>query len=149
MSASKENPFNFGARPLDPAPVQTPAASLLGFNTKPREVPVGVEGQMAGKTFLSGVSGAVSGFGAPPASTAAPAPDFTKSAGPVDVKDSSAATSAYFDRMLERGRKRKNVRFATGDLPNLHLGLGDIVKKVRFVGTDGVELPEPRDSTRA
>ena len=50
------------------------------------------------------------------------------------------AHSAYFDILLEKGRKR--VREADGgpdfnDLPSLQLGLGDIAKRVRELGTPG------------
>jgi len=46
--------------------------------------------------------------------------------------------SAYFDQILERGKKRNNQENGVlGDLPSLQLGLGDIARKVRNLGTGG------------
>lgn len=55
---------------------------------------------------------------------------------------------AYFDNLLEKGRKR--TRDADGgpgfrDLPSLQLGLGDIAKKVRELGSVGIQTQ--RDGT--
>jgi nuclear pore complex protein Nup93 len=48
-----------------------------------------------------------------------------------------ASQSAYFDQLLERGKKRNVLENGTGDLPSLQLGLGDIARKVRNLGTGG------------
>ncbi|KIV99809.1 uncharacterized protein PV09_08613 [Verruconis gallopava] len=58
------------------------------------------------------------------------------------VQPKSAATlqAAYFDQILERGKKREkqeNGLGALGDLPTLQLGLGDIARKVRNLGQGG------------
>jgi nuclear pore complex protein Nup93 len=53
--------------------------------------------------------------------------------------------SAYFDQMLERGKKRnilENGGF--GDLPSLQLGLADIARKARNLGTGGPTAAEAR-----
>jgi len=47
---------------------------------------------------------------------------------------------AYFDQLLERGRKRQvteNGGTTFGELPSLQLGLGDIARKVRNLGQGG------------
>jgi len=59
--------------------------------------------------------------------------------------------TAYFDQMLERGKKRNNQENRNlGDLPSLQLGLGDIARKVRNLGTGGpsADQAKPND-TRA
>ncbi len=51
-----------------------------------------------------------------------------------------APQPAYFDSLLERGRKRTNGGDFTGssaELPSLHLGLGDISRRVRELGGSG------------
>ncbi|KAI9820332.1 MAG: hypothetical protein M1827_005954 [Pycnora praestabilis] len=50
---------------------------------------------------------------------------------------------AYFDSLLERGRKRTNAKSngnQFGELPSLQLGLGDIARRVREMG--GNDSPE-------
>ena len=49
------------------------------------------------------------------------------------------ANPAYFDQLLERGKKRQNEEHLTGfgDLPTLQLGLQDISRKVRNLGQGG------------
>jgi len=50
------------------------------------------------------------------------------------------ARSAHFDHLLERGRKRNAGENGLGnfdELPALQLGLGDIARKVRNLGTGG------------
>lgn len=54
---------------------------------------------------------------------------------------------AYFDNLLEKGRKRTHG--ADGgpgfrDLPSLQLGLGDIAKKARELGSVGSRMPRDR-----
>ncbi|KAJ9649498.1 nuclear pore complex subunit [Coniosporium tulheliwenetii] len=50
-----------------------------------------------------------------------------------------SAQAAYFDHLLERGKKRNMQDGASvfGELPSLQLGLGDIARKVRNLGTGG------------
>lgn len=54
-------------------------------------------------------------------------------------KGPGSLQAAYFDQILERGKKRNNQENggALGDLPSLQLGLGDIARKVRNLGTGG------------
>ncbi|KAL9078270.1 MAG: hypothetical protein Q9157_002816 [Trypethelium eluteriae] len=61
---------------------------------------------------------------------------------------------AYFDHLLERGKKRttqENGGAQLGDMPSLQLGLGDIARKVRNLGNGGPSAPQARasDSSRA
>lgn len=54
--------------------------------------------------------------------------------------EAAARQPAYFDQLLERGKKRQNVENgggAFGELPSLQLGLGDIARKVRRLGQGG------------
>ena len=58
-----------------------------------------------------------------------------------------APQPAYFDNLLEKGRKRSHD--ADGgpgfrDLPSLQLGLGDIAKRVREIGGVGTQTPGGR-----
>lgn len=55
--------------------------------------------------------------------------------------------SAYFDHLLERGKKRNNEQNGTsqlGELPSLQLGLGDIARKVRNLGVGGPSAAHAR-----
>ena len=61
---------------------------------------------------------------------------------------------AYFDHLLERGKKRTSQENGMGqfsDMPSLQLGLGDIARKVRNLGNSGPSAQQPRagDSSRA
>jgi nuclear pore complex protein Nup93 len=57
--------------------------------------------------------------------------------------------NAHFDQLLERGKKRANQVNGTsqfGDLPTLQLGLGDIARKVRNLGTGGPSASQASQS---
>lgn len=57
---------------------------------------------------------------------------------PGQSKGPSSLQAAYFDQILERGKKRNSQENGgLGDLPSLQLGLGDIARKVRNLGTGG------------
>lgn len=54
---------------------------------------------------------------------------------------------AYFDSLLERGRKRTNGGEGvggSGELPSLQLGLGDISRRVRELGGTGGQVKRAR-----
>ena len=56
--------------------------------------------------------------------------------------------SAHFDHLLERGRKRNAGENGLGSfdaLPTLQLGLGDIARKVRNLGTGGPSADQGQD----
>jgi len=60
------------------------------------------------------------------------------------IVKSESRQPAYFDQLLERGRKRKdNPSNSSGDLPSLQLGLSDIARKVRTLGQGA---PQTRDA---
>ncbi|KAF2398536.1 nuclear pore protein [Trichodelitschia bisporula] len=52
--------------------------------------------------------------------------------------------SAYFDQILERGRKRNAAAGALPDVPGLQLGLGDIARKARNLGA--ADAPKAGDT---
>lgn len=53
-------------------------------------------------------------------------------------KGPGSLQAAYFDQILERGKKRNSQdNGGLGDLPSLQLGLGDIARKVRNLGNGG------------
>ena len=55
-----------------------------------------------------------------------------------------ASQPAYFNNLLEKGRKRSRADdggAGFGDLPSLQLGLGDLAKKVRELGGVGSHVP--------
>lgn len=61
------------------------------------------------------------------------------------IARANMSQSAYFDQLLERGKKRGNQENGTsGDLPGLQLGLGDIARKVRNLGSGGPSAPAGR-----
>jgi nuclear pore complex protein Nup93 len=55
------------------------------------------------------------------------------------TSEAAPANPAYFDQLLERGRKRQTEERITpfGELPALQLGLADISRKVRNLGQGG------------
>lgn len=60
--------------------------------------------------------------------------------------------SAYFDHLLERGRKRNRQENGTnqfGDVPSLQLGLGDIARKVQKLSQGGAAPAQHGRDTRA
>lgn len=60
----------------------------------------------------------------------------------------ATAHGAYFDHLLERGKKRRETSSGNGhfaELPSLQLGLGDIASKVRHLGGNGILSKEDRD----
>lgn len=62
----------------------------------------------------------------------------------------STINPAYFDHLLERGKKRANENgqggTMFGELPQLQLGLADIARKVRKLGKDGPSAAQARGS---
>ncbi|KAL9608922.1 MAG: hypothetical protein Q9167_006262 [Letrouitia subvulpina] len=96
---------------------------------------------------------------APTASSAAPGASFLATSQPQNqqnqitqdtqqpVAPSRSSQPAYFDSLLEKGRKRArdpDGRPDFGELPGLQLGLGDIARKVREIGGVGVQTTGDR-----
>ncbi|QIW96103.1 hypothetical protein AMS68_001621 [Peltaster fructicola] len=99
-------------------------------------------------------------FGTAPAATSNITGGFLGAAQPAGAQnsviqsiDETTANPAYFDQLLERGRKRQTEENVTpfGDLPQLELGLADISRKVRNLGQGGpsAELARGGDTTKA
>lgn len=68
--------------------------------------------------------------------------------GPPTQSGDTSGRSAHFDHLLERGRKRNTRDNGVGhfeDLPTLQLGLGDIARKVRNLGTGGPSADQAQD----
>lgn len=66
------------------------------------------------------------------------------------LSQSNTGTSAHFDHLLERSRKRnagENGFGNFGELPALQLGLGDITRKVRNLGQGGPSADQAQDRT--
>jgi nuclear pore complex protein Nup93 len=64
------------------------------------------------------------------------------------AQSGAAGTSALFDHLLERGRKRnagENGLNSFDELPTLQLGLGDIARKVRNLGAGGPSADQNQD----
>ena len=63
----------------------------------------------------------------------------------------STSRSAHFDHLLERGRKRntsQNGPVYFDELPSLQLGLGDIARKVRNLGSGGPSADQVYDGAQ-
>ncbi|KAF2712324.1 NIC-domain-containing protein [Pleomassaria siparia CBS 279.74] len=64
------------------------------------------------------------------------------------TQSTTGTRSAHFDHLLERGRKRnarENGLTSFDELPTLQLGLGDIARKVRNLGTGGPSGDQGQD----
>ncbi|KAF9740234.1 hypothetical protein PMIN02_005854 [Paraphaeosphaeria minitans] len=82
------------------------------------------------------------------ASSAQPQERQQQAGGP--LSQSNAGTSAHFDHLLERSRKRnagENGFGGFGELPTLQLGLGDIARKVRNLGQGSPSANQSQDRT--
>ncbi|KAF2457741.1 Nup93/Nic96-domain-containing protein [Lineolata rhizophorae] len=64
-----------------------------------------------------------------------------------NLNQSQQGQAAYFDHLLERGKKRNNLENGGtqfGELPALQLGLADIARKVRNLGSGGPSAEEAK-----
>jgi nuclear pore complex protein Nup93 len=71
-----------------------------------------------------------------------------QSGGPLSQSNAGTGRSSHFDNLLERGRKRNvgdNGLSSFEELPTLQLGLGDIARKVRNLGTGGPSADQGQD----
>ncbi|KAF1947912.1 NIC-domain-containing protein [Clathrospora elynae] len=67
---------------------------------------------------------------------------------PLSQANAGSGRSAHFDNLLERGRKRNAGENGTtnfDELPSLQLGLGDIARKVRNLGSGGPSADQGKD----
>lgn len=69
------------------------------------------------------------------------APQSTRNPAAPQTGTAGTSQTAYFDSLLERSKKRKDADEGQhsnfGELPSLHLGLGDISQRVRELGGAG------------
>lgn len=120
------------SRPAEQSASSNPFASLFASST-----------QQPPTQSTQALSGSL--FGGQPAG---PSQTQTQN-GQSTLKPAAGTQSAYFDQMLERGKKRNNQDNGNqSSLPGLQLGIGDIARKVRNLGAAGsnVEQPKPSDS---
>ena len=105
-----------------------------------QQQPPSLGGSLFGASILNNSSGQTQAQNAGP---------LQSTAGQAPTNLSESRTSAHFDSLIERGRKRKggpngNAQF--GDLPSLQLSLGDISGKLRNLGgTSAAATPRRRD----
>ncbi|KAF2761403.1 NIC-domain-containing protein [Pseudovirgaria hyperparasitica] len=88
-------------------------------------------------------------FGAPPQGQTQQQQSQPQSSGSLSQSTTAPSQSAYFDHLLERGKKRNRQQNDAGqfnELPSLQLGLGDIARKVRNLGASGAPIAQARDS---
>ncbi|CAI6340580.1 unnamed protein product [Periconia digitata] len=146
-----------GASAAAPASTAAPGPSLGGATSQAQPASSGFGGlfsKPAGQqapqststtnpllnTQQSAGSGQPSLFGT---SQAAP-----QTGGPLSQSNAGTGRSAHFDHLLERGRKRnagENGLSSFDELPALQLGLGDIARKVRNLGTGGPSADQAQD----
>jgi nuclear pore complex protein Nup93 len=117
-----------------------PATSGLGVSSQPQQPAAALSGLFAGigQRPAAPPTGQSQQSNQPHAQNVAP--------GLQSSQTGNNVRTAYFEQILERGRKRNNAENGVlGDLPSLQLGLGDIARKVRNLGTGGPSSQEARD----
>jgi nuclear pore complex protein Nup93 len=118
----------------------TPGTSLLAV-PKPQQHAAPLGGSFLGTQSTAQHVGAASLYGGLSSQPAQASVQHTQS----QHAQSAPNQSAYFDQMLERGKKRNVLENGgLGDLPSLHLGLADIARKARNLGTGGPTAAEAR-----
>ena len=121
----------------------TPGASLLGGSRLQQIAPLG--GSLLGAAQSTAQPAAARGlFGGTPSQPAQANISQSQNTQPAPNQ------SAYFDQMLERGKKRNGLESGGfGDLPSLQLGLADIARKARNLGTGGATAEARAGDPRA
>ncbi|KAF2205005.1 NIC-domain-containing protein [Delitschia confertaspora ATCC 74209] len=138
----------FGAKPSQPQGNPSPFGGLGASTTQPAQ-----QSNTGGSLFgasqqqqtAAGGTGSLFGATTQPQGTAAPQ---QQSAAALSQSTNGTGRSAHFDHLLERGRKRnarENGVSHFDDLPTLQLGLGDIARKVRNLGTGGPSADQAQD----
>lgn len=115
----------FGASTAQPATSQPAAGGLSLFGGAQNQT----QGQDAGKSLFGNLGQSTNNNN-----------NQTQNQNQQAVTNEAApANPAYFDQLLERGRKRQTEERITpfGELPALELGLADISRKVRNLGQGG------------
>ena len=116
----------FGASTAQPATSQPAAGGLSLFGGAQNQT----QGQDAGKSLFGVLGGQ---------STNNNNNNQNQNQNSQVTTEAAPANPAYFDQLLERGRKRQTEERITpfGELPALELGLADISRKVRNLGQGG------------
>ena len=119
----------FGASTAQPATSQPAAGGLSLFGNTQNQNQNQNQGQDAGKSLFGGLG----------QSTANNQNQNQNQNQQLGSNEPAPANPAYFDQLLERGRKRQTEERITpfGELPALELGLADISRKVRNLGQGG------------
>ncbi|KAF2191023.1 NIC-domain-containing protein [Zopfia rhizophila CBS 207.26] len=152
-TATTSAPFSFGATTSQPQTSGPPKLGLFGASTT--QAPQ----QSTTTTSLFGNSSAANpqqttagGLGSIFSTASAQQQNNTQQeqqpGGPLSQSNSATGRSAHFDHLLERGRKRnlgENGVSHFEDLPALQLGLGDIARKVRNLGSGGPSADQTQD----
>ena len=142
--ASTSTPQSGGLFGRVEQPASTSSSSLfpsLGASTSQQPASGGLFGKTA-NTQQQGTSntGTASLFGGSTLGATQNQGQSQQQDGQQNVPSDREGRPAYFDQLLERGKKRQNGDNGTnafGELPSLQLGLGDIARKVRNLGQGG------------
>jgi nuclear pore complex protein Nup93 len=143
-----------GAKPAAPAATSTPSLGLFGAAST-SQPPT----QTTGGGLFSGFGGQGQQSSAPASNTQQTTSLFGNTAtqqqqqpqqqsAPLAQSTAGTTRSAHFDHLLERGRKRnagENGIASFDELPSLQLGLGDIARKVRNLGSGGPSADQVQD----
>ncbi|KAL1311313.1 hypothetical protein AAFC00_001491 [Neodothiora populina] len=135
-----------GASTAQPAPqTQQSTGNLLGSFGQSRPAPATSQPVAGGSLFGGSTFGATQQTNQNQAAGAQPQNN-TQSSQP------TRSQPAFFDQLLERGKKRENDQSTVaqfGELPSLQLGLGDIARKVRNIGQGGPTASQRGADSRA
>ncbi|KAF2733090.1 NIC-domain-containing protein [Polyplosphaeria fusca] len=147
-----------GASSTAPASSSTPFPSLLTSTAQPQTTSKPPFPSMFQTTSTSQAPGQSATANPFPSTQQTSAPGqssmFTSSTapqqpeGPLSQSNTTGGRSSHFDHLLERGRKRnagENGAAGLDNLPSLQLGLGDIARKVRNLGTGGPSADQAQD----
>jgi nuclear pore complex protein Nup93 len=145
-----------GAKPAAPASTSTPSLGLFGAASTSQP-----PAQTTGGGLFAGLGGNAQQSSAPASNTQQTNSLFgntttqqqqqqpqQQQSAPLAQSTAGTTRSAHFDHLLERGRKRnagENGIASFDELPSLQLGLGDIARKVRNLGSGGPSADQVQD----
>jgi nuclear pore complex protein Nup93 len=147
LGAAKPGSSSFPS--LGAAPASQPQTQTGGFSSMFSKPATAQQSTMGNQQQSSGL-GQPSLFGA---TSTQQQPQQQQQQQGASLSQSNAGTSrsAHFDNLLERGRKRnagENGGSNFDELPSLQLGLGDIARKVRNLGSGGPSAGQVRDGAQ-
>ena len=143
-----------GNKPAAPASTSAPSLGLFGAASTSQP-----PAQTTGGGLFSGFGGQGQQSSAPASNTQQTPSLFgnntnqqqqqpQQQSAPLAQSTAGTTRSAHFDHLLERGRKRnagENGIASFDELPSLQLGLGDIARKVRNLGSGGPSAAQVQD----